>query len=213
RSVEETAIVRDKGFARLLGSRREANAISSLVEKEKLLNALDFDANRNAALSAEIGRFKYVHFATHGLLNSTHPELSGIMLSLVDKDGNAQRGFLKLDEIYNMKLNADLAVLSGCETGLGKDVRGEGLVGLTRGFMYAGAKSVMASLWKVQDFTTSELMTEFYRQMVKEGKRPSEALRLAQIFLLKKEQWSNPFFWAGFTFQGDWRLSLLSMNK
>jgi len=96
-------------------------------------------------------------------------------------------------------------VLSGCQTGLGKEVRGEGLVGLTRGFMYSGAKSVVASLWSVQDFTTSELMTSFYQVLLKGGKRPAEALRQAQIEMFKKRNRSNPYYWAGFSFQGNWR--------
>src|SRR6185369_8805691 len=180
-------------FARLLGSRREANAIASLVGKEKILKALDFEASRETVLSEELSRYRFIHIATHGLLNSKNPELSGMVLSLIDKEGNPQKGFLKLNEIYNLKLNADLVVLSGCQTGLGKEIRGEGLVGLTRGFMYAGAKSVVASLWNVQDFTTSELMTSFYQAMLKGGKKPAEALRLAQIEMLKNTERSNPY--------------------
>jgi CHAT domain-containing protein/Tfp pilus assembly protein PilF len=205
RSVEESGVTRDGGFSRLIGSRREAITIASLAEKGKVLKALDFDASRDTATSEELSKYRFIHIATHGLLNSKNPELSGIVLSLVDKDGKQQRGFLKLNEIYNLKLNAELVVLSGCQTGLGKEIRGEGLVGLTRGFMYAGARSVVASLWNVQDLTTSDLMVSFYQAMLKGGKKPAEALRLAQIEMFKKARKSNPYYWAGFTFQGDWR--------
>jgi CHAT domain-containing protein len=111
---------------------------------------------------------------------------------------------LSLQDVYNLRLNSDLVVLSACRTGLGKQIKGEGVIGLTRGFMYAGSRRVVASLWKVQDDVTAELMKEFYRNMLREGKRPAEALRLAQILLLKKNQSNSPFFWAGFVHYGEW---------
>src|SRR6476469_9892464 len=118
------------------------------------LKAVGFEANRQRVLSAELSEYRVVHFATHGMMNNEHPELSGIVLSLFDQDGRSQNGFLRLHDIYNLRLPADLVVLSACSTGLGKDVRGEGLIGLTRGFMYAGASGVVASLWKVDDQAT-----------------------------------------------------------
>ena len=123
---------------RLPFTRREAEAIIALAPKGKTLKALDFDASRATVTSDDIARYRIVHLATHALLNNVHPELSGIVLSLVDKTGQPQNGFLRLHEVYNLKLRADLVVLSGCRTALGKDVRGEGLIGLTGGFMYAG---------------------------------------------------------------------------
>src|SRR5207237_2551887 len=132
------------------------------------------------------------HFATHGLLNSQHPELSGVVLSLVNKNGSTIDGFLRLQDIYNLKLNADLVVLSACNTALGKEVRGEGLIGLTRGFMYAGAPRVIASLWKVDDAATAELMSIFYRKMLVENLRPAAALRRAQNDLMKQLRWKSP---------------------
>jgi CHAT domain-containing protein len=126
-------------FARLIGTRREAAAILNLAPKTGTLEELDFDASKKVATSAELGQYRIIHFATHGLLNSVHPELSGIVLSLVNQKGETQDGFLRLNEIYDLKLPADLIVLSACQTALGKDVKGEGLIGLTRGFMYAGA--------------------------------------------------------------------------
>src|ERR1039457_5332330 len=117
----------------------------------KGMEVLDFQASREAAQSQDLGQYRIVHFATHGLLDNEHPELSGLVLSLVDQQGKPQDGFLDLQDVYNLNFAADLVVLSSCETGLGKEIDGEGLVGLTRGFMYAGAQRVIASLWKVDD--------------------------------------------------------------
>lgn len=146
-----------------------------------------------------------MHFATHSLLNNQHPELSGIVLSLVDEQGQSQDGFLRLYEVYNLKLAADLVVLSACQTALGKEIKGEGLVGLTRGFMYAGAPRVVASLWKVSDKATAELMQRFYQKMLKDRLRPAAALRAAQVSMLKEKQWAAAYYWAGFVLQGEWK--------
>jgi CHAT domain-containing protein len=167
--------------------------------------ALDFAASRQTATSPELSQYRYVHFATHGLLDSTHPELSGIVLSMIDEKGNPQDGFLRAHEIFNLKLPAELVVLSACETGLGKEVRGEGLVGLTRGFMYAGAPRVVVSLWSVNDQATAELMARFYRSMLKDNLPPAAALRAAQISVMSDQRWQSPFYWAAFTLQGEWR--------
>ncbi len=193
------------GFDRLPVSRREADLITALAPSGQSLKALDFAASRATATSAELSRYQIVHFATHGLLNNQHPELSGIVLSLVDERGEPQDGFLRLHEIYNLKLDADLVVLSACETALGKEIKGEGLIGLTRGFMYAGSPRVVASLWKVGDSATAELMQRFYRNMLSSGMRPAAALRAAQVSMWKERQWAAPFYWAGFVMQGEWR--------
>jgi CHAT domain-containing protein len=190
---------------RLPFTRREAEGIATLVPAAARKQALDFRADRAAALSADLGQYRYVHFATHGFLNSVHPELSGILLSMVNEQGKPQEGFLRAHEVYNLNLSADLVVLSACQTGLGKEVKGEGLVGLTRGFMYAGAPRVVVSLWGVNDQATSELMVRFYRGMLKEGLRPAAALRSAQIEMWKNKRWSAPFYWAAFVQQGEWR--------
>src|SRR5206468_10666089 len=115
--------------------------------------------------------YRIIHFATHGVLNTKHPELSGLVLSLVDRRGMPQDGFLRLHEIYNLNLPADLVVLSACQTALGKEIRGEGLVGLTRGFMYAGAPRVVASVWKGDDGATAEWRRRFYQGMLKDNLR------------------------------------------
>jgi CHAT domain-containing protein/tetratricopeptide (TPR) repeat protein len=194
-----------KGIARLPFSGREAEAIMALVPSGEGMLAVGFRASRATAVSPELSQYRYVHFATHGLLNSKHPELSGVFLSRFNELGQPQDGFLQLHDVYNLKLSADLVVLSACQTALGKDVRGEGLVGLTRGFMYAGAPRVVSSLWQVDDAATADFMREFYSAMLTEGKRPAEALRLAQLRMSKQTQWSSPYYWAAFTLQGEWR--------
>jgi CHAT domain-containing protein len=169
---------------------------------------LGFEVNYATATDPELENYRIVHFATHSLLNSKHPELSGVLLSLVDEQGRAQeRGMLTLGEVYNLKLPAEVVVLSACQTALGKDVKGEGLIGLTRGFMYAGARRVIASLWQVHDAATAELMELFYEGMLgKERLRPAEALRRAQIAMWRsRTNWSAPSYWAAFTLQGEWR--------
>jgi CHAT domain-containing protein/tetratricopeptide (TPR) repeat protein len=189
---------------RLPFTRREADAITGLVPSANREEALDFAANRSTALSPDLGQYRFVHFATHGFLNSKHPELSGIVLSLVDEQGREQDGFLRAHEIYNLKLPADLVVLSGCRTGLGKDIRGEGLLSLTRGFMYAGAARVVVSLWDVNDEATAELMARFYKLMLgKKPLSPAAALKEAQASMSKDKRWQAPYYWAGFVLQGE----------
>jgi CHAT domain-containing protein/Tfp pilus assembly protein PilF len=190
-------------LSRLPFTRQEAEAITSFVPREQSLQALDFNASREVASSEDLRSYRIVHFATHGLLDDEHPDLSGLVLSLVDESGRPKDGFLRLNEIYNLRLNAELVVLSACQTGLGKEVRGEGLIGLTRGFMYAGARSVAASLWKVDDIATRELMKRFYSKMFESGLRPAAALRAAQLEMFKTRQWRAPYYWAGFVLQGE----------
>jgi len=194
-----------QGFRRLLFSRQEAEAITGLLPVSERLRALDFAAERRLALSGKLGEYRILHFATHGLLNNKVPALSGLVLSLVDEQGQPRNGFLRLHEIYNLKLNADLVVLSGCQTALGQEVSGEGLIGLTRGFMHAGAPRVVASLWNVNDQATANLMKLFYQRMLKDGLRPAAALRAAQIDMWKTEPNAVPYRWGAFILQGDWR--------
>jgi len=187
---------------RLHFSRDEAEAIATLAPAGRVRKALDFDASRAEAKQPDLSQYRIVHFATHGLVNSRQPELSGIVLSLVDRAGRSQDGFLRLHEIYNLRLNADLVVLSGCQTALGQDVRSEGLVGLVRGFMYAGSPQVVASLWSVRDRATAEFMRVFYEGLLGRGLSPQAALRAAQLSMSKGARWNEPYFWAGFTVQG-----------
>ena len=202
RSAGEVGVV---NFPRLPFSRREADAIVVKAGQPRTLKALDFSASRETVFKSKLDQYRIIHFATHGLLNSQHPSLSGIVLSLYDEQGLPIDGFVRAHEIYNLKLNAELVVLSACRTALGSEIRGEGLVSLTRGFMYAGTPSVVASVWDVRDEATSELMSRFYERMFKGGKRPAAALREAQVSLWKEKRWAAPYYWAGFVLQGEWK--------
>jgi len=192
-------------FERLPFTRTEADSISTLFPDALRKEVFGFDASRAIATSPELSQYRIVHFATHGILNSTHPELSGVVLSLFDDKGMPQNGFLRLHDIFNLNLPAELIVLSACETGLGKEIKGEGLVGLTRGFMYAGSPRVVVSLWSVDDEATSELMTKFYQKMLQDKLNPAAALRSAQIEMLKNDKFAPPYYWAAFTLQGEWK--------
>jgi CHAT domain-containing protein len=170
--------------------------------------ARGFEASRDTLTKLNLAQFSILHFATHALLDPKNPESTGLFLSMLDVTGQPQNGFITTPDVYSLHAPVDLAVLSACSTGLGKDARGEGLIGLTSGFMYAGASSVAASLWKVDDQATADLMEYFYANMLEKGMRPAEALRLAQNTLRKDPRWQSPHYWAGFTFQGDFRHTL-----
>ena len=189
---------------RLPASMDEANSITQVVSSSVTTARSGFAANRENVLNAGIADYKVVHFATHGLLDEKRPELSGIVLSLFDEAGKVQDGgFIRLQDVYGMNLNADLVVLSACDTGLGKEIKGEGLMSLNNAFLQAGAKSVVSSLWRVEDTATKQLMTDFYRGMAADGLTSSEALRQAQINLYKDPRFASPFYWASFTAQGN----------
>lgn len=175
------------------------------VAGSEILMATGFEATRQKLAESDLSKFAILHFATHGILDPKRPENSGLLLSMVDRQGRAQNGFVGLQDVYRLHAPVDLVVLSACRTGLGKDVRGEGLIGLTRGFMYAGASSVMASLWKVDDEATAELMKRFYANMLQGGMTPAAALRAAQNSIRQEPQWRSPYFWASFTLQGEYR--------
>ena len=194
-------------LARLPFSRAEAQAILSVAPPQGTLAALDFDASRETVLSGRLAQYRIVHFATHAVLNTENPELSGVMLSMVDPHGRPRDGFLRLADIYRLSLPADLVVLSACRTALGREIRGEGMVGLTRGFFSAGARQVLVSLWPVEDRATAELMRRFYLAMLGRGRPPAAALREAQTTMWRDEGWRSAYYWAGFSLQGDWRLT------
>jgi CHAT domain-containing protein/Tfp pilus assembly protein PilF len=192
-------------FDRLRSTRSEAMGIIALSRKSENLLALDFQANRARVNHGDLNQYRILHFATHGLLDAEHPELSGLVFSMVDEKGAPQNGYLRAHEVYNLKFNADLVVLSGCRTALGKEVRGEGLLGLTRGFMYAGAPRVLASLWRVPDKATAELMRRYYRGLLLQRLSPAAALRAAQSSILQDTRWAAPYYWAAFVLQGEWK--------
>ena len=191
-------------ISRLPSTRREGEEIMKLLPTAEGKLVSGFDANLPFALSAELSQYRVIHLATHGTINVEHPELSGVILSLIDSEGKQQAGFLRLHEIYNLNLNADLVVLSACQTGLGKDYKGEGLIGLTRGFMYAGSKGVIATLWKVDEEATTELMKHFYDGLFRQGLTPAAALREAKLAIQSQKRWQSPFFWAAFELHGEY---------
>jgi len=193
------------GYSRLTWSGREAELVAAAARGRDVLIARGFQASRELAISPDLGRFRILHFATHGFLDAQHPELSGLVFSQLDPQGRSRDGFLRLQDVYHLHLNADLVVLSGCETALGKNLRGEGIVGLTHGFFHAGASQVLASLWPVRDRATAELMQRFYHGLFHDGLPASAALRQAQISLWKERTWRDPYFWAAFILQGDWQ--------
>ncbi len=194
---------RNGALRRLTYASEEADAISSVAPWGTTLVAKGFDATRETAMSPDIGEYQIVHFATHGVLNSERPELSGIVLSSVDRDGQLKNGLMPLYDIYSLDLSAEVTVLSACQTASGKDIKGEGLVGLAHGFVSAGSRSVVASLWEVDDRATAFLMADFYDSMFQKGMSPAAALRSAKLNTMKDKRWSKPYYWAGFVLQGE----------
>jgi CHAT domain-containing protein len=172
------------------------------------LIARGFAASRETLTSLDLSQYSVLHFATHGVFDPKNPEVTGFFLSMLDDSGRPQNGFITTPDIYELKAPVDLVVLSACRTGLGRGVRGEGLIGLTSGFMHAGASSVAATLWKVDDNATSELMEHFYTNMLQNNMRPAEALRAAQNVLRHDPRWQSPHYWAAFTLQGEYQNTL-----
>ncbi|HEY8561668.1 MAG TPA: CHAT domain-containing protein [Pyrinomonadaceae bacterium] len=202
-----TQALRDFGLdrlGRLPFSGMEAQAIGKFAP-EKTVLALGADASRQNFMSGNFNSYRILHFATHGFLNQQNPELSGLVLSLYDHEGRAQNGFLRVIDLYSLDINSELVVLSACQTALGKEIDGEGIVGLTRGFMYAGAAGVVSTLWKVEDAATAELMKRFYRAMLKDHKTPAAALQTAQKELRGIPRFRHPRYWSGFTLNGEGR--------
>ena len=192
-------------LARLVGTRAEADQISKLAKASGSQTDvwLDLDASEDNLDAKDISKYRVIHVATHGLLNAERPQFTGVVLSLIGNK-NAD-GFLRTDEVFNLKLGSPLVMLSACETGLGKEKRGEGVMGLTRAFMYAGAPTVGVTLWSVADKSTADLMTDFYKRLLATGDTPSSsALREAQLAMINGKKYSAPFYWAPFVLVGDW---------
>jgi CHAT domain-containing protein len=190
---------------RLLATVDEAHSVMRFAPAGISMLLTGFAANRESALSGDLQDYRILHFATHSMINSRYPSLSGLLLSTVDERGQAQNGLLQLHDIYGLRLNADLVVLSGCQTGLGEELSGEGLIGLTQGFLYAGSRSVVVSLWDVQDRTTASLMGDFYQAMLKDGYAPADALRRAKLRMYQQDSSRAPFYWSAFVIQGEYR--------
>ncbi len=187
----------------LPGTREEVKEIRYLflsADQEPVVK-MEGAANENFLKSSDLSRFKYIHFATHGIVNESKPELSRIFLS-PDKvdDGNLYSG-----EIYSLNINADLVTLSACETGLGQIAKGEGIVGLSRALMYAGAKNLIVSLWQVSDASTALLMIDFYKQHLHYSGNMlfNDDLQKAKLNLLQSKEYANPYFWAPFILVGN----------
>lgn len=193
-------------LARLAGTRTEADEISKIAKagNGQVDLLADLNASEDNVRSRDLSGYRYLHIATHGLLDADRPQFTGVVLSLV---GNKQNdGFLRTDEIFNLKLGSPFVMLSACETGLGKEKRGEGVIGLTRAFLYAGAPTVGVSLWSVADKSTAELMTSFYGRMLAAEKRsPATAMREAQLAMIDGKKYSAPFYWAPFVLVGEWK--------
>jgi CHAT domain-containing protein len=193
----------DPLYERLDGTKQEAAEISALVPESQKSVKLDFDASYKNATSPELSQYRLVHFATHGIFDAERPERSGVVFSVVNKQGELQRSLLSTPEVFKLQLSSDLIVLSGCSTALGKQIKGEGLIGLTGGLMYAGSKSVLSSLWIVSDDGTASLMTNLYNNMLKKGLSPAAALRSAQLEMWNSQEFQAPYYWAAFAIQGN----------
>jgi CHAT domain-containing protein/tetratricopeptide (TPR) repeat protein len=189
---------------RLKQARQEAESILALARGRPVYTAFGFDARRELVTGGRLRDYRILHFATHGLFDTEHPELSALVLSRFDPEGRPVDGYLRAYEVFALDLPVDLVVLSACRTALGEEIRGEGLVGLTRGFMQAGATRVLVSLWSVDDRATSQLMERFYDGLLRLGLPPAQALRRAQLSLSRQGLWRAPYYWAGFVLQGEW---------
>jgi CHAT domain-containing protein/tetratricopeptide (TPR) repeat protein len=190
-------------LARLFYAKRELDSLSDVAGPRSLI-VRENEATRDRFLRTDLTQFAILHLVTHGYFNSKHPQNSGFVLSDTDSDQKRTEAFVGLREIYELRAPVLLVVLSACQTALGENVRGEGLMGMTRGFMHAGASSVVASLWGVDDEATAELMKLFYRNMLQDGMKTAEALRAAQNSIRRQEKWRSPYYWAGFTLQGEY---------
>jgi len=210
-ATAESAKMQGLPLARLSGTRTEAEQIARLGRASGAPTDvwLDLDASEANLGARDVTKYRVLHIATHGLLNAERPQFTGVVLSLV---GNrSDDGFLRTDEVFNLRLGSPLVMLSACETGLGKEKRGEGVMGLTRAFLYAGAPTVGVSLWSVADRSTADLMTDFYKRLLSSpsaasiGGSPSAAMRDAQLAMIAGKKYSAPFYWAPFVLVGDWR--------
>ncbi len=204
RSGEETRFVESlSSLTRLKESKAESDSIVEIVGEKNADVYTGFSANREELLNISTSGYKIIHFATHGYLEDEHPELSGIVLSRFGPNREKLEEFFRLQDIYGMKLRADLVVLSACETGIGKEVKGEGLKSLNNAFLQVGAKTVVSSLWQVEDSATGEFMKIFYETMLNGEMTASKALQITKQKMRENRRFGAPYYWAGFTIQGD----------
>lgn len=191
-------------FRRVKGTGEQAEQIARFIPASQRMLAVGFAANKETLFGTNLGQFRILHFATHGRIDTNRPNLSGLVLSLVDENGQERDGYLLAANIVNLKLNADVVVLSACETALGKEIKAEGVVGLVQAFFYAGTPRVVASLWQVSDTATKEVMIRFYRNLILKKLSPTAALRKAQLEMRTRPEYQTPYFWAGFQVYGSW---------
>lgn len=198
-------VFRPGEFDRLPHTRLEADALAGLVPADRRLVALGTAARVGLLDDERISRARILHFATHGFVHPRLPEVSGLVLSQLDDDGQPLDGLLDLSDLARLDLAAELVVLSGCRTALGRQIEGEGPVGLARGFMATGVPRVVASHWQVRDGATAHLMERFYRRVLEGNMTPAAALRATQLELRSERRTRDPYYWGAFAFQGDWR--------
>jgi CHAT domain-containing protein len=191
-------------LSRLSATDWEARRIASLASDSRVVR--NFAASRDAAIDPALGKYRFIHFATHAVIDPENPHMSAIALSQVDEWGRPVNGLLSAQDIHRLRLSADLVVLSACRTGLGMDAPGEGLLSLTRGFLSSGAARVIVTLWSVEDQATAEMMSRFYRRTLgPQAMTPAAALRATQEEMWREGRWGAPYYWGGFVLQGNWR--------
>jgi len=188
-------------FLPLPSSREEVLEIGGLFPPDRRTLRLGRQATEASVKRERLTDYRILHFATHAVMDEEVPALSGVVLSLVDT--GEEDGVLRMNEIFNLHLDADLVVLSACQTGLGKLVKGEGMVGLTRAFLYAGSPRVVVSLWEVNDLAMPEFMKKFY-DGIRRGENAATALRRAKLAMLQSDSpaYHHPYFWAPFVLVG-----------
>ncbi len=190
-------------FSRLAFSRREAHAIAAMRPGGAVTMLLDFDASRELFTSGRLADFRVLNISTHGVADVRDPSRSGLVLSLVDHNGLPRDGMLSVSDVANLRLTADVVVLSACNTASGRRFAGEGSLSLARAFLYAGADRVIATRFQIDDEAAATLLTAFYRSMWHDGLAPPAALRQAQLTLRRDPRWLSPFYWASFVLQGE----------
>ena len=202
---EVLADLRSSGFSfyRLPATGHEVRAIVEELQKlgGEIEIRLGFDATKKDLLATDLSRFRFLHFATHGILPKEVPFVHEPALVLSMDETDPRNMFLTMSDVLALRLNAEVVTLSACETGLGKNVRAEGIIGLPRAFMFAGASSVVVSLWKVADDSTAEFMKEFYSNIAA-GKDKAASLVMARRKVREGGK-DNPFFWAPFILWGE----------
>jgi CHAT domain-containing protein len=205
-SKSSAHIASDEHLPRLYGSRDEASSIASMVPSEQRRQYAGFQADLDNVTSEVLSKFRVVHFSTHAISDNVHPEFSRLVFTLLDSRGKRKPGALLLSDIYNLRMQSDLVTLSSCESGIGKQIEGEGPMSLSRGFLSSGSRAVLTTLWKVDDEATAEFMRRFYRILLQKHRPAVEALHLAQVQMMHhpNQRLRNPYYWAAFELQGDW---------